>query len=70
MNDELILILDSFRNYSVKDGSCRGDIFNLTGTLTNPWKCKSQCGVCPLLQVRHPSAYSDQIIQTFSQLNK
>ena len=70
MNDELILILDSFRNYSVKDGSCRGDIFNLTGTLTNPWKCKGKCVSCPLVQVRDTKVYPDQIIQTFSQLNK
>lgn len=70
MNDELILILDSIRNWAVTDYKCRGDILNIAGTLTNPWECEGNCGVCPLLQVRHPSAYSDQIIQTFSQLNK
>lgn len=70
MNDELILIYDSLRNYSIKDGPCRGGLFSLTGSLTNPWKCKARCISCPLVQIRDPEVYPDQIIQTFSQLNK
>lgn len=70
MNDELILILDSFKNYSVKDGSCRGDIFKLTGTLTRTWQCDGKCISCPLVQIRDKKVYPDQIIITFSQLNK
>ena len=70
MNNELILILDSIRNYSVKDGPCRGDLFHLTGTLTRYWYCGTKCISCPLVQVRDSRVYPDQIITTFSQLNK
>lgn len=70
MSNELVQILESIRIWSIIDYKCRGDTLKIAGTLSYPWKCEGQCGVCPLLQVRHPNAYSDQIIQTFSQLNK
>lgn len=70
MNKEFVFILDSIRNYSIKDGPCKGDLFNLIGSLINVWKCDYRCISCPLLQIRTSKAYPDQIIQTFSQLNK
>ncbi len=70
MNIELVLILDSIRNYAVKDGPCKGDLFNLVGMLPNLEKCNYYCISCPLIQARYKDSYPDQIIKTSSQLNK
>ena len=66
MNDELILILDSIRDWSKIRDRCRGNQLNIEGSSKCNWKCE----YCPIIQIRSPKVYSDQIIITFSQLNK
>lgn len=66
MNNELILILISIREWAVIDSYCKGDYFKLA-TFDS---CNFECDYCPLLQSKYKRIYPDQIIKTFSQLNK
>ncbi|WDR22524.1 hypothetical protein PJM40_0025 [Salmonella phage vB_SenP_UTK0002] len=66
MNDKLILILDSLKEcFSLNKQSCGNYVLN-----TRIPCAVLDCYTCPLFQIRSPNLYPDQIITTFSQLNK
>lgn len=70
MNKELILILDSIRDWAKSEFSCKGGLLTVRGTYKNKHLCMCLCTSCPLIQVRSEKLYSDQITQTSSQLIK
>lgn len=63
MNSELREILFSFREWATnEEGRCKGDLFNLIGSLNKPWQCNTKCNLCPVVQIKSPKLYPDQII--------
>lgn len=66
MNKDLIFIFICLRIWGNSEGACKGLLLKLTKLNL----CNYGCDSCPIVQVRDERLHIDQIIQTFSQLNK
>lgn len=69
MNKELLIILSELRYWAVSNNTvaaCKGNYLDIAD-----WgKCEFFCMYCCLVQTKSKNYYVDNIIQTFSQLNK